>query len=59
MLPWTVNDPPDMERLIGWGVDGIISDYPDRLRDVMAAKGAAAAEGDAGLAVGARGVYAA
>ena len=38
VLPWTVNDPPDMERLIDWGVDGIISDYPDRLRDVMAAK---------------------
>ncbi len=37
-LPWTVNDPPDMERLIDWGVDGIITDYPDRLRDVMAAK---------------------
>ena len=38
MLPWTVNDPPDMERLIDWGVDGIITDYPDRLRDVIAAK---------------------
>ena len=38
VLPWTVNDPPDMERLIEWGVDGIISDYPDRLRGVMAAK---------------------
>lgn len=38
VLPWTVNDPPDMERLIDWGVDGIITDYPDRLRDVMAAK---------------------
>ena len=39
VLPWTVNDPPDMERLVDWGVDGIITDYPDRLRDVMAAKG--------------------
>jgi glycerophosphoryl diester phosphodiesterase len=38
VLPWTVNDPPDMERLIDWGVDGIITDYPDRLRDVMVAK---------------------
>jgi glycerophosphoryl diester phosphodiesterase len=38
VLPWTVNDPPEMERLIDWGVDGIITDYPDRLRDVMAAK---------------------
>jgi glycerophosphoryl diester phosphodiesterase len=38
VLPWTVNDLPDMERLIDWGVDGIITDYPDRHRDVMAAK---------------------
>jgi glycerophosphoryl diester phosphodiesterase len=28
-----------MERLIALGVDGIISDYPDRLRAVMADKG--------------------
>jgi glycerophosphoryl diester phosphodiesterase len=38
ILPWTVNNRADMERLIDWGVDGIISDYPDRLRDAMAAK---------------------
>jgi glycerophosphoryl diester phosphodiesterase len=38
VLPWTVNDPSDMERLIDWGVDGVITDYPDRLRDVMAAR---------------------
>lgn len=35
VIPWTVNSPADMDRLIGWGVDGIISDYPDRLRDAM------------------------
>ncbi len=35
VIPWTVNDPADMDRLIGWGVDGIISDYPDRLRHAM------------------------
>jgi glycerophosphoryl diester phosphodiesterase len=38
VLPWTVNDRADMERLIDWGVDGLITDYPDRLREVMAAK---------------------
>ena len=32
VLPWTVNETPDMDRLINWGVDGIITDYPDRLR---------------------------
>lgn len=39
VLPWTVNEPADMQRLIGWGVDGLISDYPDRLRQVMQARG--------------------
>ncbi|GAB4483774.1 MAG: glycerophosphodiester phosphodiesterase [Burkholderiaceae bacterium] len=36
VLPWTVNDPAAMARLIDLGVDGIITDYPDRLRTVMA-----------------------
>jgi glycerophosphoryl diester phosphodiesterase len=39
VLPWTVNDPAQMARLVDMGVDGIITDYPDRLRDVMRAKG--------------------
>jgi glycerophosphoryl diester phosphodiesterase len=38
VLPWTVNDRADMSRLIDLGVDGIITDYPDRLRSVMAEK---------------------
>ena len=32
---WTVNEPDDMEALIAIGVDGIITDYPDRLRRVL------------------------
>jgi len=28
---WTVNERDDMDRLLGWGADGVISDYPDRL----------------------------
>ncbi|HEX7053131.1 MAG TPA: glycerophosphodiester phosphodiesterase [Burkholderiales bacterium] len=31
VVAWTVNEPRDIARLIGWGVDGIISDYPDRV----------------------------
>jgi len=39
VIPWTVNSPADMDRLIAWGVDGLITDYPDRLRDAMARAG--------------------
>jgi glycerophosphoryl diester phosphodiesterase len=38
ITPWTVNDPATMAALIDLGVDGIITDYPDRLRGVLAAK---------------------
>ena len=31
VIPWTVNETADMQRLIGWGVDGLISDRPDLL----------------------------
>jgi glycerophosphoryl diester phosphodiesterase len=37
-LPWTVNERGDMRSLIDLGVDGIITDYPDRLREVMKKK---------------------
>jgi glycerophosphoryl diester phosphodiesterase len=39
VLPWTVNDRDDMVRLVDWGVEGLITDYPDRLRDLLAARG--------------------
>lgn len=41
VIPWTVNDPSDMDRLIAWGVDGLISDYPDRAREAMRRAGLA------------------
>ena len=37
--PWTVNEPAEMARLIGWGVDGLCTDYPDRARSAMSAAG--------------------
>jgi glycerophosphoryl diester phosphodiesterase len=39
VIPWTVNDETDMLRLVAWQVDGIITDYPDMLRTVMARRG--------------------
>jgi glycerophosphoryl diester phosphodiesterase len=35
VLPWTVNRPDDMARLIGWGVDGLVTDRPDLARVVI------------------------
>lgn len=34
VVPWTVNEISDMKRLIALGVDGIITDYPDR-KDIL------------------------
>jgi glycerophosphoryl diester phosphodiesterase len=34
VIPWTVNQRDDMKRLKKWGVDGLISDYPDRAADL-------------------------
>lgn len=36
VIPWTINDPAVMQQLIFAGVDGIITDYPTRLMDVLA-----------------------
>jgi len=38
VIPWTVNKTEDMARLIDWDVDGLITDRPDFLREVMAEK---------------------
>lgn len=31
VIPWTVNNVRDMEQMVSWQVDGIITDYPDQL----------------------------
>ena len=41
VIAWTVNDMNDAARLLDWGVDGIISDYPDRLRALLKSRGMA------------------
>jgi glycerophosphoryl diester phosphodiesterase len=43
VIPWTVNEPGDMQRLIALGVDGMISDVPDQVKAMIAARGVALA----------------
>ena len=32
---WTINETADMQRLLGMGVDGIMTDYPDRMLNLL------------------------
>ena len=41
VIPWTVNDPADMARLIDMKIDGLITDYPDRAKALLDARGIA------------------
>ena len=36
---WTIDDVDEMERLLDLGVDGIMTDEPERLREVFARRG--------------------
>jgi glycerophosphoryl diester phosphodiesterase len=38
VVPWTVNEIEDIEKLISLQIDGIISDYPDRLTNFLKKK---------------------
>jgi glycerophosphoryl diester phosphodiesterase len=39
VLPWTVNDPEDWQELLDWVVDGITTDFPDRLASFLISRG--------------------
>jgi glycerophosphoryl diester phosphodiesterase len=33
---WTVNEPADIKRMLGFGVDAIVTDYPGRVQRLIA-----------------------
>ncbi len=35
VIPWTVNEPTEIARVLAMNVDGMISDYPDRVRRAL------------------------
>ncbi len=35
IVPWTINEAADLQRMIDLGVDGINTDYPDRLLELL------------------------
>jgi glycerophosphoryl diester phosphodiesterase len=39
VIPWTCDDPATVEALMDMGVDGIITNYPNRVRQIMADRG--------------------
>jgi glycerophosphoryl diester phosphodiesterase len=39
LIPWTVNEPADIARVLHMKVDGIISDYPDRVLQALSLRG--------------------
>ncbi|MER7739167.1 glycerophosphodiester phosphodiesterase family protein [Streptomyces sp. NPDC096538] len=39
VIPWTCDDPATVRALIDMGIDGIITDYPNRVRDIMKERG--------------------
>jgi len=41
VLAWTVNEPPQIARMLDLGVDGIVTDRPDLVRDEMKRRGLA------------------
>jgi glycerophosphoryl diester phosphodiesterase len=45
VVPWTVNEPIDIERMLAFNVDGMISDRPDVVRELLERRGIAVPPG--------------
>lgn len=41
VVPWTVNEPEELERLLDWDVDGVATDFPERMAAVLRRRGIA------------------
>jgi len=39
VVPWTVNKPDDLAQILSLPIDGLITDYPDRARALLQARG--------------------
>ncbi|WP_435226140.1 glycerophosphodiester phosphodiesterase family protein [Streptomyces sp. Tue6028] len=39
VIPWTCDDNPTIEALMDMGIDGLITNYSNRVRDIMAKRG--------------------
>jgi len=39
LFEWTVNEPADIDIMIDFGVDAIVTDYPPRLKKYLSSKG--------------------
>ncbi len=35
LVPWTINELPDLQTALQWGVSGVTTDYPDRLLKLL------------------------
>jgi glycerophosphoryl diester phosphodiesterase len=41
VVPWTANEPDSWRRLLDWGVDGLTTDFPDRVAAFLRERGIA------------------
>ncbi len=38
LIPWTINEESDVLKVLEYGVDGIITDYPKKIKKILSAR---------------------